>query len=82
VTLRRLERLQADRRGVERQQARMPGPIISQANRKYSFNGKLPYDKVTGRVSAEKTRALLAEAEKKAQPGRTAAASGQDQRDG
>lgn len=57
------------------------GPITSQANRKYSFNGKLPYDKVTGRVSAEKTRALLAEAEKKAQPGGTAAASGQDQRD-
>ena len=55
------------------------GPIISQANQNYSFNGNLPYDKVTGRVSAEEMRALLAE--EKAQPDGTAAASGQDQRD-
>ncbi|MFF7987845.1 DUF3560 domain-containing protein [Streptomyces sp. NPDC007901] len=56
------------------------GPVISQANRKYSFNGKLPYDKVTGRVSAEEMRALLAEAEK-AQPGGPTAASGPGPRD-
>ncbi|GHE34863.1 DUF3560 domain-containing protein [Streptomyces capitiformicae] len=55
------------------------GPIVSQANRRYSFNGKLPYDKVTGRVSAEEMRALLAEG--KAKPGGTAAESGQDQHD-
>ncbi|MFF4517360.1 DUF3560 domain-containing protein [Streptomyces mirabilis] len=56
------------------------GPIVSKANRQYSWNGKLPYDKVTGRVSAEEMRALLAEAEEKAQQGGTAAESEQGQR--
>jgi hypothetical protein len=54
------------------------GPIVSKANRRYSWNGKLPYDKVTGRVSAEEMRALLAEAEQKAQLDGTAAGSEQD----
>ncbi|MFG3267873.1 DUF3560 domain-containing protein [Streptomyces bobili] len=54
------------------------GLIVSKANRQYSWNGKLPYDKVTGRVSAEEMRALLAEAEEKAQRDGTAAGSEQD----
>ncbi|MEU8868037.1 hypothetical protein [Streptomyces umbrinus] len=57
------------------------GPIVSKANRQYSWNGKLPYDKVTGRVSAEEMRALLAQAEEKAQQGGTASVSEQDERD-
>jgi hypothetical protein len=50
------------------------GPIVSAANRRYSFNGTLPYDKVTGRVSAQEMRVLLAE------PGGPSTASGQDPR--
>ncbi len=57
------------------------GPVVSKANRQYSWNGKLPYDKVTGRVSAEEMRALLAQAEEESQPGGTDPASAQDQRD-
>lgn len=57
------------------------GPIASKANRQYSWNGKLPYDKVTGRVSAEEMRALLAEEQEKATKDGNAAASEQEQYD-
>ncbi|MCX4596776.1 DUF3560 domain-containing protein [Streptomyces sp. NBC_01549] len=57
------------------------GPIVSKANRQYSWNGKLPYDKVTGRVSAEEMRARLAEEQEKATKDGNAAASEQEQYD-
>lgn len=50
------------------------GPVVSAANRRYSFNGTLPYDKVTGRVSAQEMRALLGE------PGGPSTGCGQDPR--
>lgn len=40
-------------------------PVVTGANRAYSWNDTLPYDKVTGRKSADEMAAILAEADRR-----------------